>query len=330
VAPTTFPTGPVLLAQTAGEPALTRPAAVPPAPETEAVSPVAGQQALRAVGGVTAYSGNPGAPNAWSAGMGGMAYGSTGRGEHALVVRSSETDPKTITDVEEDLNVMGLILEKALYQSGDEEEREAMGIRLISTSGSPARRSLEIEGYGAIFLLNVNFPLAGPAEKPDEDKKEPSNSTWDEAKRELYGQSEGSPDGNLIRFSKEGYDPKRVEKLKDSLLEALKNAANIRGLKSDESVTVVVTSHVGPGRARLFQKKAAATGGYGGGGRFGGGGFGGAGTMPFWQWQDGSINAEGRGESVLTIRARKSDIDVFARGKLTMDDFRKKASVLIY
>jgi hypothetical protein len=335
VAPTTFPTGPVLLAQTAGEPALTRPAAVPPAPETEAVLPVAGQQAVNALaseGGVTAYSG---APGAWSAGMGGMAYGSTGRGEHALVVRSSETDPKTIAEVEEDLNVMGLILEKALYQSGDEEEREAMGIRLWSTSGSPVRRSLEIEGYGAIFLLNVNFPLAGPAEKPDEDKKEPSNSTWDKAKRELYGQSEGYPDVNLNRFSKEEYDPKRVEKLKDSLLEALKNAANIRGLKSDESVTVVVTSHLGPRVAptRVFrgmQKNGTATGGFGGIGRFGGGGSGGGGMAMNPLFVDGNINGEGQGESVLTIRARKSDIDVFAKGKLTMDDFRKKASVLIY
>src|SRR5260370_30119473 len=178
-------------AQAAGEPALTRPAAAPPAPETKAVLPGAGQQAVRAVGGVAAFSGGPGAWSAAPVGVGGMAYGgSAGRGEHALVIRSSETDPKTITDVEEDLNVMGLILEKALYQSGDEEEREAMGIRLISTSGSPARRSLEIEGYGAIFLLNVNFPLAAPAQKPDEDNKLSSTSTWYQPKRQLHRQSE--------------------------------------------------------------------------------------------------------------------------------------------
>jgi hypothetical protein len=329
VAPTSFSTGPVLLAQAAGV-AAANPLADAGAPETTAVLPAGGQQAVRAGGAVAGFPGG-----AWNAGMGGVAYGAAERGEHALVVRSSETDPKTITDAAEDINVMGLILEKALYQSGDEEERQAMGIRLLtSMSGSPARRSLEIEGYGAIFLLNVNFPLAGPAEKPNEDKKEPSNSTWDEAKRELYGQSEGYPDVNMNRFPKEEYDPKRVEKLKDSLLEALKNAANIRGLKSDESVTVVVTSHfsphVGPARVlRGMQKNGTAAGGYGGSGRFGGGGSGGGMAMNSF-FVDGNTNAEGQGESVLTIRARKSDIDIFAKGKLTMDDFRKKASVLIY
>lgn len=329
-APAASPAEPALLAQTAGVPAA-NPPADSATPETTTVSPAVAQQAGRAGGALGTYS-----ANAWGAppgAIGSIAYGSTLRGEHALVVRSSEADAKTIAAAEEDLNVMGLILEKALYQSGDEEQREAMGIRLLTAaSGSPARRSLEIEGYGAIFLLNVNFPLAGPAEKSDEDKKEPSNSTWDEAKRELYGQSEGNQD--MVRFSKEEYDPKRVEKLKDSLLEALKNAANIRSLKSDESVTVVVTSHTGSGRARLFQKKAAATGGFSGSGRLGGGGSGGGGfgggNMPLWQWQDGNINAEGGGESVLTIRTRKSDIDLFAKGKLTLEDFRKKANVLIY
>jgi len=32
----------------------------------------------------------------------------------------------------------------------------------------------------------------------------------------------------------------------------------------------------------------------------------------------------------MTIRVKKSDIDSFAKGKLTLDDFRKKASIVIY
>ncbi|HEX4646297.1 MAG TPA: hypothetical protein VH598_11895, partial [Verrucomicrobiae bacterium] len=348
IAPTTFSTRPILLAQSSGGggTAPNTPADAT-APETSAALPATAQQEVRAGGSAGSYPGV-----SWSTApgaIGGMGYGvSTGRGDRALVVRSSETDPKTITEAEEDLNVMGLILEKALYQSGDQEEREAMGIRLwTAASGSPARRSLEIEGYGAVFLLNVNFPLAGPAEKPNEDKKESSNSTWDEAKRELYGQSEGNQDANfqsasgrfdtfMNRFPKEEYDPKRVEKLKDSLLEALKNAANLRGLKSDESVTVVVTSRFSPrvGRTRVLrgvQKNGTAAGGYGGGGfgRFGGGGGGGGGSAMTPFLVDGNSNPDERG-SVLTIRARKSDIDVFAKGKLTMDDFRKKASMVIY
>jgi hypothetical protein len=38
----------------------------------------------------------------------------------------------------------------------------------------------------------------------------------------------------------------------------------------------------------------------------------------------------GSAESVLTIRVKKSDIDAFAKGKSNLDDFRKRATVLIY
>ena len=36
------------------------------------------------------------------------------------------------------------------------------------------------------------------------------------------------------------------------------------------------------------------------------------------------------GESVLTIRVKKSDIDSFAKGKLTRDEFHGKATLLTY
>jgi hypothetical protein len=34
--------------------------------------------------------------------------------------------------------------------------------------------------------------------------------------------------------------------------------------------------------------------------------------------------------SILTIRVKKSDVDSFAKGKLDLDQFRKKASMTIY
>ena len=42
------------------------------------------------------------------------------------------------------------------------------------------------------------------------------------------------------------------------------------------------------------------------------------------------VTAAGSAESVLTIRAKKSDIDAYAKGKSNLDDFRKRATVLIY
>jgi hypothetical protein len=37
-----------------------------------------------------------------------------------------------------------------------------------------------------------------------------------------------------------------------------------------------------------------------------------------------------RGESTMTIRVKKSDVDDFAKGKVDLDAFRKKAKMLVY
>lgn len=272
--------------------------------------------------------------------------GPGGRGDSPLIIRSSETDAKTLAAAQEDMTIMGRILEKSLSGRDEDERPEAMGIKLITVIGGRGGvRSMQIEGYGAIFMLNVNFPLVGPANKSDEgENKEPTNSTWDEAKREVYGQP-GGADGNpfAARFLKEEFDPKRVEKLKDALLDALKNASNMRNLKPDESVTVVVRSGAGrmgsPMRVHVGTK-GGGSGGYNwnlGGVRVDGGGGGGSVPPPpavaWGPYPAGgmkTVTVDGAVESVLTIRAKKSDIDAFAKGKSNLDEFRKRATVLIY
>jgi hypothetical protein len=282
--------------------------------------------------------------------MNGYYAAAPGKADRPLVVRTSEIDAKTIAATEEDLNIMARILAKAIPRAGEEDRLEAMGVRLFTVGLPGGVKSMQIEGHGAIFVLNVNFPLAGLTNKADESEnnKEPANSTWDEAKREIYGRpgaAGGQPYGD--RLFKEGYDPKRVEKLKDSLIDALKNAGNMRYLKPDETVTVLVKSARG-GTANdiaLFNNDAdpfatapipvGRSGGMGGGGVVGmapngamAGGGGGGGVANYHMVVRGMVGAAG--ESVLTIHAKKSDIDAFTKGKINSDEFRKKASVLIY
>ncbi|MDB6067573.1 MAG: hypothetical protein JWR26_3781 [Pedosphaera sp.] len=257
-------------------------------------------------------------------------FGSSVRADRSLVIRFTETDPKSIATAEEDLNIMGRILEKAISQKVEDEQRHAMGIKVVSVFGPGSARNLQIEGQGAIFMLNVNFPLAGPAGNTNESAtNEPSSSTWDEAKREVYGQPSGREgDPFAGAFPREEFDPKRVENLKNSLLEALKNASNMHSLKPDETVTVVVTSEAGePGFGVTRGMTLRSSGGnfsYGMGG--GGGGAFGKTTSNVKK----NRRPDAPSASVMTIRAKKSDIDLFAKGKLALDDFRKKANVSIY
>jgi len=111
----------------------------------------------------------------------------------------------------------------------------------------------------------------------------------------------------------EEFDAGRVEKLKESLLEALRNATHIRALKPDDFITLVVQ---GADIARAEVKRFRA---------------------------DGNNKADsnragytvvrkggGGGQSVMTIRLKKADADACAQGKLTPDDFRKKAAIQTY
>lgn len=252
-------------------------------------------------------------------GRGGM----SGRAAKSLVIRSAVLDEKAADGLEEDLNVMARILDKALDQkSADRAVIKAMGIAIHSWPRPSAIRNLYLEGYGAVFMLNVALPLLPPPAKAEETKtKEPASSTWEEAKRELYG-----PRGQGVEFGKimkkveirtEEYDAKKVENLKEKLLEALKNATHIRQVKPDEQITVVVLG--GPaaprGSASASRSHSVTT------------------TVKTSNENDIEVwktDSDADGGSIMTIRVKKSDVDAYAKDKIDLDAFKKKAATAIY
>src|SRR2546426_5906453 len=241
----------------------------------------------------------------------------------ALVIRTSDADAKAQGNLEEDLAVMSRIFDKTLAQKLDEDRpNRFMGINVLFGPGSSPIRSIYLDGYGALFLLNVNFPLLPPPEKPQETKeKSETDSAWEEAKQEIYGQHDAWIQvGKAFKFSmadgpEQEYDEKKVEDLKEGLLEALKNATNIRNLKPDETLTVCVFGGASavPGKAKASPKSKRVTRDE----RY---------ELVLENREDGTST---RG-TIMTIRVKKSDADAFAKGKLNLDDFRKKASITTY
>ena len=189
--------------------------------------------------------------------------------------------------------------------------RKAMGIDVWFASGSNPFRSMYLDGYGALFMLKVGFPLLSPPKGETRKEKTETSSTWDEARQEMYGH----PSGNKIMSSPvEDYDPEKVNSLKDALLEALKNASNIRDLKADDSVTLCVFGGAsGPGKAQSIIKRGS-----------------GAAELQNRLWVVGDRGGMQARSTIMTIRVKKSDVDAFAKGKLDLDEFRKKAKVSTY
>lgn len=240
-----------------------------------------------------------------------------------LVIQTSNTDPKEQANLEEDLSVMARILDKALEDVPGTQWRggggpRAMGIDVLMSDGSGPARNLYLDGYGALFLLNVSFPLVSPAAKSDEEKHS-GDSTWEEARQELYG---GGPGPRAPLPPAEEFSQDKVNKLTVTLLEALKNASNIRGLKSDESVTVCVSGGASGASPRTRRIARAGSAGGGGGLAGAGGGYGG-----------GLVLARSGGPTqgtIMTIRVKKADVDAYAKGKLGLEEFQKRARITNY
>lgn len=231
-----------------------------------------------------------------------------------LVIQTSEAEPKERANLEEDLAVMAHILDKAIEDLPGARWREpgpkAMGIDVLLGNGSGPMHNLYLDGYGALFLINVGFPLVPPASKAEEAKPS-GDSAWEEAKQELYGEV---PAARAGRLPAEEFSQDKVNKLQAAVLDALKNASNIRGLKPDESVTVCVLggTSAGPVRAkRVARTGASAGGGYGG-------------------WVALSHPGQPTQGTVMTMRVKKADVDAYAKDKIGREEFQKRVRTASY
>lgn len=258
---------------------------------------------------------------AWDSGDGQFLLNNFGGSSRprTLVIRSGGTDAKGLATVEEDLNVMSRILMKAVKEKTLEEDNvTAMGmkIRTLAVGGQSAVQNVYLEGYGALFLLNVRFPLLAPAKTTDDETpKEAADSTWEEARQELYG-SKVSASRRAWVGKREEFDANKVARLKDALLQSLKNATNIRNVKPGEFITVVVVGTDSDPRGRLVveknsnqQRAVARLDQY----------------LPLYVGPHGDD-----AESIMTLRVKRSDVDDFAKGSTDIDKFKAKVSIAVY
>lgn len=258
-------------------------------------------------------------------------------GAQALALLRENAPDKDLAGIEDDLRIMGRILRKAA-NGGDAYHRNAMGIVVHRSAGgdSAPPRELYLEGYGALFFLNADFPLLAPAAKPSEtEAKDDTSSEWEEARRELqhpqnrFFAGDTAPDYvTMPGSSLEPYDADKVATLKTGLITALKNAAHLRRLKADETITVVVAGHGGNVSGNVVMRTNNGGGSFGIAGMGGGGGGFTGSAMPGMMGSVARQTGEGRG-GLLILRVRKSDAEAFQKGKLSAADFREKVSALL-
>jgi hypothetical protein len=251
-----------------------------------------------------------------------------------LILQFTGADPSAMSHMEEDLSVMTRLTEKSLERNlGENSPDYKMGIPMLVTASGRSVRAVYLDGFGAVFMIKVNFPVLAP---PTTEEKKPErtveDSEWERTRKEVLGIHEPG-DGSTWVGAEVPYDAALVEALKKELLETLKNASNIRGLKSEEFICVTVfggpnitfgkrTTGSIPGQsavpapakptARRDTKTPPGVPGSAAG---------------------YAVNYSGRAAgqgTVLTLRVKKSDVDAFATGKLDFKAFEKRATFNTY
>jgi hypothetical protein len=257
----------------------------------------------------------------------------------SLVLKFSEVDEGANDTMEEGLAIMTKLIEEDLKKGvGEGAVDKALGLDLVYT-GSRSVRAMYMEGFGVLFMIKVNFPVYSP-EKTKETKEAPPSglSEWERAKRELYGQTSDRWAESGTVSSRSKYNPTQVETLKKLLMHTMTNTANIKGMHADEWVSFSVFGH--PVAMSKTKKTAEKTSKKRTGSAVTALPAAGAGdeTEPLPGGGLGSVKVNyssspvqvSQNGTVMTLRAKRSDIEAFAKGQLGMDDFAKVVQTQSY
>jgi len=183
-------------------------------------------------------------------------FATTSSGSQAndvLVIPSRQAmDAQEYKIAVENMQTMALILKKKLDMGAT---AVAFGMlqgnqnRIMNFTGSDDDvQAIYLEGYGALFLMTVDYPLLAPVEKKVEPKKKAGDDVWEKARQEIKGGRQGAfgitSDRLLFSRTKQSaqdYNEEKVEKLKQALLDSLRHASNMGHVDSSEWITIHIT-----------------------------------------------------------------------------------------
>jgi hypothetical protein len=233
-------------------------------------------------------------------------------GRKVYIIPSTEIKMEDHLAIERDITIMSHIFDRVL------EKPQMLGgvFKLMDDffgRGSHVTEVIFLNGYGAIFFMEVSFVLTGPPESPKESEpnepKEQVDSIWKRAELELYTPPRLMR--GMRRRPEQVYEPEKVEILKRNLVETLKHAANIQALKTDDVVILTVIGKFGM-PASLSPMAARRS------------------NRGKWIPPTGSANkvsVQSFAPTALTIRAKKSDIDAYSKGELDFDKFHERVQI---
>jgi hypothetical protein len=153
------------------------------------------------------------------------------------VVLNDDSDPPVVARLEEDLSVFQHLLQRNVSRSVGA-TRVRLGIPMLVTSRQDGRTTY-IQGWGALFQLQMDFPVTAPTRGKSAGVAKDADSDWEKAKRQIYLGVVGEP-ADDAQDNGSAFDANQVESLKSEVIATFKFADHLRDVRPEERVTVLV------------------------------------------------------------------------------------------
>jgi hypothetical protein len=249
-----------------------------------------------------------------------------------LIVPTTQVDASQFAQTAEDMRVMLQILREKTIESRSGANRSVLpDYGPIFGSGGRGAQAIYIQRHAVVFALEVDFPLGSSTEANAGPKPERGGDpVWQKARERLAdsGRTGSSDETNPFNF----------DQFKENMIRALRHAANLRHLDPNELVVISVSGGNRPVSSSEGGSLSMQGEGYmQGGGSFnssGGGGY--MNSSSYSSFSGGSSRGATAGPrtsgistpgSVMTIQARKADVDAFAKDQISFERFNQKVKV---
>jgi len=267
---------------------------------------------------------------------------------NVFVIPTAQVVPEKVAETAEDLRIMLQILREKLS-----EPRMIQGAFVnFGDFFGDRDRALEafyLEGSAAVFVLEMDSPFAFAPVPPgaSEAEKEPVDPVWQRARQRLS--SPQNPLGSTVGGLPGETGKMDFRQFQEDLLKTLRHAANLRHVEPNETVIVTIIAHdesgawpgpasaggsYGAGRGAWFEGSSYSTSsssfGPGGGRTHADSRSSGAMAGRGAPGRTGTGAAPAAPATVLTIQAKKADIDAFARGGLSFEQFQQRVKTFTY
>jgi hypothetical protein len=269
---------------------------------------------------------------------------------NVFVIPTAQVVPQKLAETADDLRIM-----LQIFREKVSEPRLIRGAFVdfgdFFSDRDRAQEAFYLQGLAAVFVLEMEAPFsfAPPQATEGQAAQENVDVVWQRARQKLYSPQDPARGSSVLAGETERMD---FQQFQEDLLKTFRHAANLRNLEPNEAVVLMIKARdesagwpgapAGAGGSFSSRPSVWFEGGSysSSSGTFGPSG--GTSQADSHTYSRGSASSRDRAprsqpgsapvapSAVLTIQARKADIDAFAKGSLSFEQFQQRVKSFTY